>query len=156
VAGSFGRSPDLFDIMTSVFSWALFAHVIGIVFWMGGLLAAVQVLAGRRSESSAQSKAALARSVRRLLKAFAHPGAAIAVLAGIVLLGAKQVDSQQAWLHAKLACVVVLIAVDLLLTVSVRTMLSGGAEVSALRLKLIPGAIVLLLLAIVFLAVIKP
>jgi protoporphyrinogen IX oxidase len=142
--------------MTSLFGWALFAHVIGIVFWIGGLLAAFQVLGHRRSESSADSQAALARSARRLLKASAHPGAAIAVLAGIMLLGARPADLQDGWLHAKLAFVVILIAMDLLLTVSVSKMLSQGAEVPALRVKLAHGAIALLFVVIVFLAVVKP
>jgi protoporphyrinogen IX oxidase len=146
----------LFNIMTSAFSWALAAHIVGIVFWVGGLLAASQELAGRQRESSTEARAALAGSARRLLKASAHPGAAITVLAGIVILGVKPADLQQGWLHAKLALVVLLIALDLLLTLNVRALLSRGTEISASRVKLTHGAVALLFLAIVILAVVKP
>jgi protoporphyrinogen IX oxidase len=146
----------LFDIMTSAFSWALAAHIVGIVFWVGGLLAASQMLAGCLHESSTEAKAALARSARRLLKASAHPGAAITVLAGIVILGVKPEDLQQGWLHAKLSLVVILIAVDLLLTLNVRAVVSRGTEISVSRVRLTHGAIALLFLAIVILAAVKP
>ncbi len=142
--------------MTSIFNWALFAHIIGIVFWVGGLLAASQVLADRKRQSSPEARAVLAHGARRFLKAMAHPGAAITVLAGVVLLGANPADLQRGWLHAKLAFVVILISVDLLLTVGVSRILSQGTELPALRVKLAYGSITLLFLIVVFLAVVKP
>ena len=142
--------------MTSVFNFTLVAHITGIVLWVGGLLATCQVLAGRERESSIEVRAALSRPARKLLKALAHPGAAIAVLAGIALLLIKPEDLRQAWLHIKLALVVILIAVDLLLTVSVSALVSRASEISARRVKLTHGAIALLFLAIVILAVVKP
>lgn len=149
-------APERFNNVNSIFSWALFAHVVGIVFWVGGLLAACQVLTGSGRETSAEAQAALVRLARRLLKTLAHPGAAVAVLAGIVLLGANPGDLEQGWLHAKLAFVVILIAVDLLLTVSLQKMLSRGTEMSARRVKLAHGAIALLFLVVALLAVVKP
>ena len=142
--------------MTSAFDLALAAHIVGIVLWVGGLLAACSVLSGRQRESSLDVQGSFAKLARRVLKTLAHPGAAITVVAGITLLMTKPVDLQQAWLHTKLTLVVILIAVDLLLTVGVRGLLSGGASISAARLKLTRGAILLLFVTIVVLAVIKP
>lgn len=142
--------------MTSAFYWVLVAHIAGIVFWVGGLLAASQVLAGRERETSPETRATLASMAGRLLKALAHPGAAITVLAGIVILGVKPQDLQQGWLHAKLGLVVILIAADLLLTVSVRGLVGRGIEIPARRVRLTYGAIALLFLTIVILAVFKP
>jgi protoporphyrinogen IX oxidase len=156
LAASSGCSASLFGIMTSVFNLALVAHIAGIVLWVGGLLATCQVLAGGERESSIDFRAALPHPARRLLKALAHPGAAIAVLAGVALLLIKPADLQQAWLHIKLTLVVILIAVDLLLTVSVRALVSRASEISTRRVKLTHGAIALLFLAIVVLAVVKP
>lgn len=142
--------------MSSAFYWVLVAHIAGIVFWVGGLLAASQVLAGRERETSPEARVALARLAGRLLKALAHPGAAITVLAGIVILGIKPEDFQRGWLHAKLGLVVILIAADLLLTVSVRALVGRGIEIPARRVRLTHGVIALLFLAIVILAVVKP
>jgi len=142
--------------MSSVSNWALFAHIIGIVFWVGGLLAAGQMLAGIRREPSPEAHAALARLARKLLKAMAHPGAAVTVLAGITLLGANPGDLQRGWLHVKLGFVVILIAVDLFLTASVARLVRRGSEIPASRVKLTHAVVALLFLAIVFLAALKP
>lgn len=143
-------------MMTSTFGLALVAHIAGIVLWVGGLLAASQALAGCERESSTEARTALARLAGKLLKALAHPGAAIAVLAGIALLLIKPADLQQAWLHIKVALVVILIAVDLWLTVGVRALNSGHSEIPRRRVKVTQGALALLFLAIVMLVVLKP
>ncbi|HXJ96769.1 MAG TPA: CopD family protein [Terriglobia bacterium] len=142
--------------MTSAFSLALVAHIAGIVLWVGGLLAACHLLSGRERETAIEVQGSLARRARELLKALAHPGAAITVAASIALLLSKPTDLQQVWLHIKLTLVVILIAADLLLTVGVHGLVSRGTAISAGRLRLTRGVIVLLFLAIVFLAVVKP
>ena len=143
-------------MMTYAFGLALVAHFAGIVLWVGGLLAASQVLSGREHEPLSEARTALAHLAGKLLKQLAHPGAAITVLTGVGLLGIKPGDMQQGWLHAKLALVVVLIAVDLWLTVSVRALTGRGSEVPRRRAKLTHGVIALLFLAIVILALLKP
>ena len=142
--------------MSSALSLALVAHIAGIVLWVGGLLATCHVLSGREREPSVDVRDALAASARKLLKALAHPGAAITVVAGIALLLIKPADLQQAWFHIKLTLVVILIAVDLLLTVGVRRLVSGRASISAGRLKLTGGVIAVLFLALVLLVAVKP
>ncbi len=142
--------------MTSAFGLALVAHIAGIVLWVGGLLATWYVLSAREREPSGDAQAFLAQLAKGLLKSLAHPGAAITVAAGIALLLSKPADLQQAWLHFKLTLVVILIAVDLLLTVGVRGLVSRGTSISARRLRVTRGAIALLFLAIVLLAVVKP
>jgi len=142
--------------MTSAFDLALAAHIAGIVLWVGGLLAACSVLSSRERESSNDVQSSFTQLARRLLKALAHAGAALTVVAGVALLLTKPADLQQVWLHIKLTLVVILIAVDLLLTVGVRRLISGGTPISAARLNLVRGVIALLFLAIVLLAVIKP
>jgi putative membrane protein len=142
--------------MTSAIGLALVAHIAGIVLWVGGLLAACQVLSARDREPSIDVRMSIAQLARKLLRALTHPGAAITVAAGIALLLVKPADLRQAWLHIKLTLVVILIAIDLLLTVGVSGLVSRGTSISAARLKLTRGAIALLFLAIILLAVVKP
>ena len=47
--------------MNSPTAWALVFHVVGFVFWMGGLMVATQVMASESVETSAEARRALER-----------------------------------------------------------------------------------------------
>jgi putative membrane protein len=142
--------------MNSPVAWALAAHVVGIVFWMGGLLVATQVLATHTRETSPEARCALARLEQKLLKGIAHPGAAITVLAGIAVVAIQPEYLRQSWLQAKLLLVVVLIAVDLVVASRARAYQAGRIELYARQAKLVHGLIAALFLGIVILVMIKP
>jgi protoporphyrinogen IX oxidase len=142
--------------VNSPVAWALAAHVVGIVFWMGGLLVATQVLASHTQETSSEARRALARLEQKLLRGIAHPGAAITVLAGIVVVAIQPDYLRQSWLQAKLSLVVILIAIDLVVTARIRAYQAGRIEVYARQAKLVHGLIAALFLGIVILVMIKP
>jgi putative membrane protein len=142
--------------MNTSLNWALVAHIVGIVFWLGGLLVAARVLAGLGAEGSPEARKTLAALERKLLRGIVHPGAAITVLAGIAIVIIRPEYLRETWLHVKLTLVVILIAVDLLLTARFRAYEGGRAEIRPAEAKLAHGAVALLLLAIVTLAVLKP
>src|ERR1051326_5899176 len=98
--------------MNSGVAWALVFHVIGFVLWMGGLLVATQVMASRTQQSSPEIRAALARLETKLFRGVAHPGAAVTVVAGIVVLLLQPDYLRQGWLRAKLFLVMIVIALD--------------------------------------------
>src|ERR1039458_9477414 len=97
-------------------AWTLVFHVIGLVFWLGGLLVETHTLAIHTEEDSPETRAALGRLESKLLRGLAHPGAAIMVITGFILVGHDPNLLQQHWLHAKLLLVVILIALDLRVT----------------------------------------
>jgi len=142
--------------MSGPAGWVLALHIVGLVLWTGGLLAATQVLALRSRESSVEARLALTRLAGKLLKGIAHPGAAVTVIAGVAMLGLRPDDLRQTWLHVKLALVVVLIATDLMMTVRFKAVEAGRGEIGARQARMAHGVTALLLLAIVALAVIKP
>lgn len=142
--------------MNSPVAWALVFHVIGIVFWMGGLLTATQALAARTQESSPEAQKALENLERKLMKAVAHPGAAITVLAGITVVWLQSGYLYQTWLHAKLSLVVILIALDLVLHFRAKAYYAGKLNLSRAECKFMHGAISLVFLGIVVLVMIKP
>lgn len=142
--------------MNSPVAWALAAHVVGIVFWMGGLLVATQVLASHTRETSPEARCALARLEQKLLKGIAHPGAAITVLAGIAVVAIQPDCLRQSWLQAKLLLVVILIAIDLVVAARIRAYQAGRIELCARQAKLVHGLIAAIFLGIVILVMIKP
>src|ERR1017187_10167505 len=97
-------------------AWTLVFHISGLVFWLGSLLVVTHVLAMHTQETSPEARAALGRLESKLLKGLAHPGAAIMVITGFILVSHDPKLLQQHWLHAKLLLVVILVALDLRLT----------------------------------------
>jgi protoporphyrinogen IX oxidase len=151
--------------MNSGVAWALVFHILGIVFWMGGLLVTTQVLAMHVDEESPESRETLAHLEMKLLKGVTHPGAAITVLAGIVIVALQPDYLRQHWLHAKLALVAILIALDLIVYFRARALHEAdfalaGDDTGRLKqrrtCKILHGAISLLFLGILVLVMIKP
>ncbi len=67
-------------------AWTLVFHIIGLVFWLGSLLVVTQILAIHTEETSPETRATLGRLESKLLKGLAHPGAAIMVITGFILV----------------------------------------------------------------------
>lgn len=129
--------------MTSWLLPVLAFHLLGMVLWIGGLFAALLAL------SAAQPALA-----RRGLRTLAHPGAAVTVVAGILLVWVNPVWMRQGWLHAKLALVVVLIVLDLVMTRALRTGAPGPPDAG--RVRLWHSTVGIVFVVILFLAVLKP
>ncbi len=106
----------------------LVAHVFGIVFWFGGLLATSMALTRHTQEDSAEARTALARLERIYLRGLADPGALLAILAGASLIMTNAPYYLHApWLHIKLTFVLLLIGLHGL--VAVRTKRFGAGKI---------------------------
>jgi len=137
-------------------AWVLVFHLIGLVFWLGSLLVVTQVLAIHTEEASPETRATLARLEARLLKGLAHPGAAIMVITGAMLVYHEPEFLRQNWLQAKLCLVAILILLDLRLTFRARAFQKGEVELSRRECMILHGGISLVFLAILTLVMIKP
>jgi protoporphyrinogen IX oxidase len=142
--------------MNSPVAWALLFHIVGIVFWIGGLLFATQVLAMHTQETSPEVRATLTRLERKVMKGIAHPGAAITVVAGFVVVYLQPDYMQQKWLHAKLFLVAILIGLDLIATFRAKAFQAGKIELQRKECKILHGAISLVFLGILVMVMIKP
>lgn len=137
-------------------AWTLVFHIIGLVFWLGSLLAVTHVLAIHVEEEFPEARAALSRLESKLLRGFAHPGAAIMVITGIILVVEEPIFLRAYWLHAKLVLVAVLVALDLRVTFRARALQQGTAQLSRIECMALHGAVALVFFAIVILALVKP
>ncbi|MGO8788697.1 MAG: CopD family protein [Terriglobia bacterium] len=137
-------------------AWTLVFHIIGLVFWLGSLLVVTQILAIHTEETAPETRATLGRLESKLLKGLAHPGAAIMVITGFILVSHDPNYLRETWLHAKLLFVVVLVALDLRLTFRARAFQEGKIELSRRECMVLHGAISLVFLVILILVLVKP
>jgi protoporphyrinogen IX oxidase len=137
-------------------AWTLVFHIIGLVFWLGSLLVVTQILAIHSEENSPATRLTLSRLESKLLRGLAHPGAALTVVTGSILVSQDPGYLREHWLHAKLLLVVVLIALDLRLTFRTRALHEGKVEMSRRECLILHGAISLVFFVILILVLIKP
>lgn len=137
-------------------AWTLVFHIIGLVFWLGSLLVVTQILAVHTETASAETRATLSRIESKLMKGLAHPGAAIMVITGIILVSQDPNYLRQAWLHIKLLMVVVLIVLDLRLTFRARLFQQGKIEMTRRECMILHGGISLVFLIILIMVLVKP
>lgn len=142
--------------MNSPVAWALVFHIIGFVFWIGGLLVTTTVLALHADETRPESRVVLEYLEVKLLRGMAHPGAAITVLAGATVVWIQPGYLHQHWLHAKLFLVAILIALDLIVYTRAKAFHKGEIKLQRRECMILHGAISLVFLGIVILVLIKP
>ena len=137
-------------------AWTLVFHIIGLVFWLGSLLVVTQILATHTEETSPETRVTLGRLGSKLLKGLAHPGAALMVITGFLLVSQDPHYLQEHWLHGKLLLVIILVALDLRVTFRARAFQEGKIELSRRECMALHGAISLVFFAILILVLIKP
>lgn len=137
-------------------AWMLVVHLVGLVFWMGSLLAVTHVLAVHTGESSEEARAALARLETKLLKGLAHPGAALMTISGIVLLRLLPYALHENWMYLKIVLVLILIALDLRVTFRAKAFVAGKIELQRGECMMLHGLIAAVILAIIVLVLVKP
>ncbi len=142
--------------MNSPVAWALAFHIIGFVFWMAGMLIVTQVLAVHTQEASPEARQALVNLEVKLLKGLAHPGAALTVIAGIVVVAIQPDYLRQGWLHAKLFLVAILIGLDGIVYARAKAFHAGRIQLQRRECKVLHGVISVVFLGIVILVMIKP
>ncbi|MGH9475044.1 MAG: CopD family protein [Terriglobales bacterium] len=135
--------------------WVLVFHIAGIVLWIGGLFYAVSVArAGGGAKDAPGARQQRAELAQKAMRALAHPGAALTILAGAYLFYLLPGVRMALWLHVKLLLVLFLILVDITLTVQLRRM--PGRDPGKRRMGVYHGSIALLFFLILILALVKP
>jgi putative membrane protein len=137
-------------------AWALVFHLIGLVFWLGSLLVVTHVLAIHSEEPSTAARAALGRLEMKLFKGLAHPGAALMVITGAILVAERPHYLHEHWLQAKLLLVALLFVLDLRVYFRTTAFLAGRVELRRRECTASHGAISLVFFGILILVLLKP
>jgi len=136
--------------------WILVFHLVGLVFWLGSLLVVTHVLAIHSEEPSAESRATLGRLEMKLLNGLAHPGAALMLITGTILIGENPHYLREHWLHAKLLLVALLLVLDIRVYFRTTAFLAGRAQLRRRECMALHGVISLVFFGILILVLIKP
>lgn len=115
-----------------------------------------QVLAAHTKEQSPEARNTLQRLELKLLNGLAHPGAVITVIAGITVVVIEPAYIHQAWLHAKLSLVAILIGLDFLIYWRTKGFHAGEVDLKRKECMILHGAVSLVFLAILIMVMIKP
>jgi putative membrane protein len=137
-------------------AWILVFHLTGLVFWLGSLLVVTHVLAIHSEEPSTGTRATLGRLETKLLKGLAHPGAAVMVISGLIMIGENPHYLREHWLQAKLLLVALLLILDLRVYFRTAAFLAGRAELRRRECMALHGAVSLVFFAILILVLLKP
>jgi putative membrane protein len=139
--------------------WLKAFHIIFVVTWCAGLFYLPRLLVYHAEAGEAPMRERFKVMERRLL-GITHIGGALALLFGILTLGAFAHANasylQQGWLHAKLALVVLLIAYHVMLARMTGQFARDANRRSSRWLRIFNEVPALLLIAIVLLVVLKP
>lgn len=134
--------------------WVLVFHIAGMVLWIGGLFYALSVARSGSGGDALALRQQRAELAQKAMRALAHPGAAITIVAGLLLFYLLPGIRMAPWLHAKLLLVVTLIIIDILLTVRLRRM--PEQELAPRQLGIFHGSIALVFFLILILVLIRP
>src|SRR5580700_8004099 len=127
----------------------LVAHVLGLVFWVSGLLVTSMALTRHTQETSAEARQALARLERIFLRGLADPGALLTILAGASLVSTNAHFYLHApWLHIKLTFVLLLIGLHGMVAVRTKAFARGQIEMQRSEARMLVLATLFLFLSI--------
>lgn len=96
------------------FQIAITFHLVGIIFWIGGLGARLILLNSVKSDVNEGVRSQLYQLQRGIHLMMETPAFVVALMAGLFLIHATKVTLHQSWFSAKLALVLGMIVVDLL------------------------------------------
>ncbi|MDE2180723.1 MAG: CopD family protein [candidate division NC10 bacterium] len=96
------------------FQLAIAFHLVGIIFWLGGLGARLILLNAAKSGANEGARFQLYQLQRTIHLMLETPAFVVALIAGLYLTHATKVTPSQPWFRAKIALVLGLIVVGLL------------------------------------------
>ena len=132
----------------------LFFHVLGVILWMGALFTVSRVLAEHATHPAAGE--ALTNLEDRLFGSIIHGAAAVVIATGVLLILNQPELLRQGWLHLKLLLVLVLVVLDVRLYRRMQALHTLPSSVSRAEFFRLHGFLGLALIAVVFLAVVRP
>ncbi|MEJ2008815.1 MAG: CopD family protein [Acidobacteriota bacterium] len=143
--------------MNTLIAWTLVFHILGIVFWMGGLLVVTHILAYDSEAASTEVSEALDRLERKLFNGVIHPGGLIAIISGLVLISTNMYYYLHAvWFHVKLFMVVVVIVLDAVTVIRARAFHAGKIQLKRKECMALHGAIALAFTVILIMVLVRP
>ncbi len=103
-------------------------HLVGVIFWVGGMGARLILLGSVRSGTYEAVRSQLYEVQRRIHLRLEVPAFLLALLAGLFLVHAERVTFHQAWFSVKMLLLLGVILVDLLASRRFKAFKTSGKE----------------------------
>ena len=138
-------------------AWLLVLHLPAMVWWVGSLLLVTVVLAIHCREAGLEARKVLTRLENKMFKWIIHPGAALMVITGVLLvLTEPEVYLRAHWLHAKILLVVFMVVLDLRIYFQAKAFQSGKIEMQRSECIGLHASVAAVFLGILILVLLKP
>jgi protoporphyrinogen IX oxidase len=132
-----------------MFEWTLLFHIVGLVFWIGGLLVATSLLGQHSDERSPEGRTALGLAEVRMLSGMANPGAVITIVTGVILIELRGASIlHTTWLQGKLILVACLLILHGIAYIRARRLAAGTHRFPRRSWMILHGAISLVFFGI--------
>ncbi len=132
-------------------------HLFGVIIWVGNLLALTSLLRMGFQQANGSLKLGLITLARQALIAAAGVGAAVTIIFGAILVAAEPELLRKGWLHAKIALVLVLIVFHVRFYRRLKALSSNVVNsAESKEFASLHGLVSLIVLAILFLALVRP
>ena len=143
--------------MGDFYHWVKAVHVIAIVAWMAGMLYLPRIFvyhAGAAVDTATSETFKVME--RRLLRAITTPAMIVSLISGACLILMVPEHLSEVWLHAKIALVIVMVAVHGLLARHRRLFANDQNRQSSRYFRILNEVPTVLLIGIIILVVVRP
>ena len=146
------------DALVPIYQWIKALHIVAVIAWMAGLLYLPRLFVYHCGVAAASPQSANFKVMeRRLYRGIMHPALVMTVVsAGLLLATPGAVDWRQGWIHAKLALVLVLVALHILMGRWLKAFAEDRNSRPARFFRIVNELPTLLMILIVVLVVVKP
>ena len=146
------------DALVPIYQWIKALHIVAVIAWMAGLLYLPRLFVYHCGVAAASPQSATFKVMeRRLYRGIMHPALVMTVVsAGLLLATPGAVDWRQGWIHAKLALVLVLVALHILMGRWLKAFAEDRNSRPARFFRIVNELPTLLMILIVVLVVVKP
>ena len=136
--------------------WIKAVHVMAIISWMAGLLYVYRLFVYHAMETEAVVRDRLQLMERRLLNGITTPASVVSLVTGVSMLVMQPAYLTQPWMHAKLAFVLGLFAMNGVAYRFRRKLIADSTSVPHQTFRLLNEVPTLLMIGIVIMIIVRP
>ena len=143
--------------MGDFYHWVKAVHVIAIVAWMAGMLYLPRIFVYHAADAVDTATSETFKVMeRRLLRAITTPAMIVSLISGAWLILMVPEHLSEVWLHAKIALVIVMVAVHGLLARHHRLFADDQNRQSSRYFRILNEVPTVLLIGIIILVIVRP
>jgi len=142
--------------MDTLYRYFLALHIVAVISWMAGILYLYRLFVYHAEETENVVKERFIVMERRLYRFITTPAMWLSIAMGTAMLAVNPSLLEHHWMRAKLFCVFFLIGITQMAGPMHRKLASGESKKTSKTFRILNEVPTLLMIAIVFLVILKP